>query len=300
VIVKEQLARAPVISPEAPAVLSRGTGFALWALLGFYALARVLTVFPGGTPLLVIIALQVLLPLTFALIHGSNRYGIKGALVFLGLFLLVGNIFENLGVLTGFPFGHYTFTDAMGPKIFQVPILLGVAYVGMGYLSWTLALLITDERRSSLSGSNVFIVPVVASFIMVAWDLSTEPVWSTMARCWTWRDGGAYFGAPVSNFLGWYLTVFVFYQLFAIYVRRRSNPSITLPSGYWRPAVLFYAVCAAGNVLLAVRSHGAVLVADATGRQWKIDEITAASALVSIFTMGAFAVIAWTKNKSYR
>jgi len=41
---------------------------------------------------------------------------------------------SNLGVRTGFPFGHYSFTNLMGPKLFAVPILLGLAYVGMAYM----------------------------------------------------------------------------------------------------------------------------------------------------------------------
>jgi putative membrane protein len=46
---------------------------------------------------------------------------------------------------------------------------------------------------------------------MVAWDLSMDPVWSTVMHSWIWLQGGAYFGVPVSNFLGWYLTVYVIY-----------------------------------------------------------------------------------------
>jgi uncharacterized membrane protein len=200
-----------------------------------------------------------------------------------------------VGVLTGFPFGRYYFTGLMGPKLFLVPVQLGLAYLGMAYLSWTLARVILGGMRKPLDGSQVLTLPLVAAFLMVAWDFSQDPVWSTILRLWIWQRGGAYFGVPVSNFLGWYLTVYVFYQLFALYLRGRSTGPAPLPSSYWRLAILFYAMSAAGNILLAFSHAGPSVVSDPTGAQWKVSDITGACALVSIFVMGAFALMAWVR-----
>jgi uncharacterized membrane protein len=196
----------------------------LWTLLVVYAAARVLQVFPGKIALLAIVALHVLPPMAFAVIHGAVLYRLRGMVTFIAICLFVGSVFENLSIRTGFPFGHYYFTDLMGPKIFAVPILLGFAYVGMAYLSWTLGALILGDPETPLRGHRVVTLPLVASFIMVAWDLSMDPVWSAIMHAWFWRDGGAYFGVPVSNFLGWYLTVYVVYQCFALYLRGRARP----------------------------------------------------------------------------
>jgi len=114
-------------------------------------------------------------------------------------------------------------------------------------------------------------------------------------RAWIWLGGGAYFGVPVTNFLGCYLTVYVIYQLFALFLKGRSIESIPLASDYWRQAVLFYAVSAAGNILLAIPQPVPITVSDASGAQWRVQDITAASALVSIFVMGAFALMAWVR-----
>jgi hypothetical protein len=206
----------------------------------------------------------------------------------------VGNGFENLSIATGFPFGHYYFTELMGPRLFGVPILLGLAYVGMGYLSWTLARVMLRETRRPLLGVRVLTLPMLASFIMVAWDLAMDPIWSTMLHGWIWLKGGAYFGVPVSNFLGWYLTVYVFYQLFALYLRGRATNPHPLPSGYWRVAVIFYGISAAGNVLV-IPPAGLSVVSDPTGAQWSVGNMIGACALVSIFGMGAFAVLAWVR-----
>jgi uncharacterized membrane protein len=268
---------------------------ALWSLIALYAAARILQVFPGKIPMLAVVALHVIPPALFALIHGARFYGSRGILVYVALCVAIGNILENVGVLTGFPFGHYYFTDLMGPKLFHVPILLGLAYVGMSYLSWTLGRLILGGARSPLAGSRVVTLPLIASFIMVAWDLSQDPVWSTVLHAWIWLRGGPYFGVPVSNFLGWYLTVYLIYQSFALYLRGRSTSSDPLPSSHWHQALLFYGVSAAGNLLLIIPQAGPSVVSDPAGAQWKVSDITGASALVSIFVMGAFALLAWVR-----
>lgn len=268
---------------------------ALWALVVVYLGSRFLQVFPL-LPMLVVVVLHVVPPALFALIHGAKLYRLGGIVVFLALCLMVGNIFENLGVRTGFPFGHYFFTDVMWPKFLLVPIFLGLAYAGMAYMSWTLARIILRDTRNALFGAHAITVPVLASCIMVSCDLAMDPVWSTIVRAWVWQQGGRYFGVPLSNFLGWFLTVYVFYQLFALYLRGRSTPSDTLPSNYWSLPVVFYAVSAAGNLLLLIPQPGALLVSDPSGVQWKVSTITATCALVSIFAMGTFALFAWLRR----
>lgn len=271
----------------------------LWSLIALYAAARFLPLIADKVPVPVIAALHIVPPLLFALIHGAALLGRRAILTFFVLFLLIGNVIENLSVVTGFPFGHYYFTDCLGPKLFHVPILLGLAYLGVGYLSWTLALLILGNRnaQNSLAGFRVVALPLAASFPMVAWDFSMDPVWSTIQHCWIWQHGGGYFGVPISNFLGWYFTVYIFYQLFALYLRRRSVGFSPLPIRFWQLAGFFYALCAAGNLLLLLGSPpgGLAVVSDPSGATWNVRDILGASALVSIFTMGAFALFAWVR-----
>lgn len=269
-------------------------GVVLWSLTLIYFGARFLQL-SGRVPLLVVIALHVLTPLTFALLHGAILYRIRGILIFVGLFLLIGNLFENLSVLTGFPFGHYYFTKLMGPKIFNIPIFLGLAYLGMAYLSWTLARLILRTGQGPISGFSLVLVPVLSGLIMTAWDLSQDPSWSTILHLWIWPHGGAYFGVPVSNFLGWYFTNYVIFQTFAFYLLLDRMEGKALPSSYWRLAVLFYGVSAAGNLLRMIPRAGFEVVTDPAGVQWNVRGITTAGALVSIFIMGSFAFVAWLR-----
>ncbi|MBB5327117.1 carotenoid biosynthesis protein [Tunturiibacter gelidoferens] len=262
-------------------------------LLFLYVVGRILQLYADRVPTLLIVALHVLPSATFALLHGSLLYRLRGVMVFTALCLGSGTFFESLSLRTGFPFGHYYFTGLMGPKIFQLPVLLALAYLGMGYLSWVLALAILGNKAEPPRGLRLILLPMIASCMMVAWDLSMDPIWANIDHAWVWKQGGTYFGVPISNFLGWSLTTYVFYQAFALYLRRR--PPLPLPSPLWRLAILFYAASAIGNILLIAQPGTPAVIIDPSGRQWLTAEILRATVLVSLFAMGAFALTAWLR-----
>jgi uncharacterized membrane protein len=266
----------------------------LWAIVALYAaliLLRPLGLIPGSLNA----PLGALLPLGFALLHGSKQYRWRDMLAFTAICLVVSNAFENLSILTGFPFGHYHYGPDLGPKLFLVPVLIGIAYLGVGYLSWTLARLILGGKRPRRE--RTVAVPLIASFIMVSWDLTLDPVASTIGGSWIWRDGGAYFGVPISNFLGWYLTVYVFFQLFALYLGRSparpQRNTIQALQSLWWPVWAMAAATAFRPVLtLLFRPPGSPTVIDPAGVAWNVAAIYGVCALGAIFGMGAFLVLA--------
>jgi uncharacterized membrane protein len=273
---------------------TKRSSFALVAILALYLLGRILEVLPFSTPSTPFVALEILCAFAFALIHGARHYGFGGMLVFTAICLIIGNTIEDIGVATGLPYGHYVFLSLMGPKLLYVPVLLGLAYIGMAYLSWTIARLILGATHARVSGPQFITVPLLASFIMTAWDFAQDPVWSTLLHAWRWFDGGVWFGVPLTNYAGWLLTVFLIYIAFALYLGRTSRISAA-PSPHWRLAVLFYALCALGNVIQLFRPQASDLIADPSGALWHASAILRASALVSIFIMGSFVLTAWLR-----
>ena len=266
-------------------------------MLLLYAIARLLQLYSAVTPSRLIVTLHVLIATRRlpALLHGARTYRLQGSLVFAGLSLGVGALFEILSLRTGFPFGHYHFTGVVGPKLFDLPILLALAYVGMGYVAWFLATIILGPPADSTTPYRLFTLPLLASCIMLAWDLSMEPVWATVFKAWIWENGGPYFSVPLSNFIGWFLTAYVFYQLFALYLRHRE-PSPRLLT-HPRLPIFFYALAAIGNLLLLVPPETALhfpsIVLDASGRPWPLADILAATTVVSMLVMVPFACVAW-------
>jgi putative membrane protein len=275
--------------------VTRGQSFVLWATFLVYVAGRVCQQYPDKIPVLAIVAMQVLTPAIFALVHGKIRYGVRGMLVFTGFCMGVGGVSESLSLRTGFPFGHYVFTGLMGPKVLDLPILLVLAYLGIGYCSWVLGRLILGYRDKPLAGMRVVALPLLAGLIMTAWDLSMDPIWATLDRAWIWRDGGSFYGVPWSNFAGWYLTAFVFYLAFSLYCRAYPGQRKVESPGYWRVAILFYGVCAVGNLLVFRPGLFPAAAVDAAGRQWVTGDILLASVLVSLLGMTPMAVVAWVR-----
>jgi uncharacterized membrane protein len=147
----------------------------LWAVCLLFALYTVATgllpgAVPGGIDGLTLTAFLVV----FALVHGGVRYGWRGILTFVVICLLVSNALENLSILTGFPFGRYTYTDVLGPKLFLVPFIIGGAYAGAGYLSWMVAHVLLGHTGPS-SRLAVWALPLIGAVLMVSWDLSFDP-----------------------------------------------------------------------------------------------------------------------------
>ncbi|HEY1388030.1 MAG TPA: carotenoid biosynthesis protein [Ktedonobacterales bacterium] len=274
-----------------------------WILWGLVALFGVLTLInswliPHSIPTSVL----VLIPVAFALIHGSMRYGWGGILVFVIICLVVSNALENLSILTGFPFGHYHYTDGLGPKLFLVPLLIGPAYISTGYLAWVIGNVLVGDIRRSAGKFTLFATPFIAAFAMVAWDVCLDPTLSTILKFWIWEQGGGYFGVPLSNYLGWFFTVFIFFQLFALYVyfRQPGRADATkLPTWYYAQAITTYAITGAQFILNYLSAHNRT-VTDATGATWQTINIYETAAIVSLFTMIFIAALTAVKLAQQR
>ncbi len=271
-----------------------------WVLIAIYAIVTILrrSFAPNLLPAPIIAPLVTFLPFIFIFVHGSLSYRLRDLLVFAAITLVVSNIFENMSILTGFPFGHYYYTDNLGLKLFLVPVLIGPAYLGTGYLAWTIARVISGATHSRLRGHLTVTVPLLAAIMMVSWDLSFDPIYSTINHAWIWLDGGSYFGVPFSNFLGWLLTTFVFLQLFALYLKGRPNVQSTdeQPSRIQSlQAILFYGLIAMGYLLNSLTRNMSGTVTDPAGMVWRLQDIYAVTGLIAIFTMGAFTILGLVK-----
>jgi len=267
----------------------------IWQSVFFYLMARLSQLWADRLPPLLIVLLHVLPPAVLAMVHGSVLYGRKGVLIYSICCFGIAGFFESLSLRTGFPFGHYYFTDVMGPKLFGLPFLLVLAYLGIGYCSWVLALLTLGYREQRLSGTRAVALPVFAALLMVAWDLAMDAAWATVDRAWIWQSGGAFYGVPVSNFFGWYLTAYLFFQAFALSGGAKLEAAIPLDRSFWRTPILVYFLCATGNLLLFRLPGVPSTVIDASGKRWITQDIFAACAMNSVLLMVPFAVLAWLR-----
>jgi uncharacterized membrane protein len=117
---------------------------------------------------------------------------------------------EVAGVATGRPFGRYSYSERLGPRVAGVPLLAAAAWAIMARPAWVAAGLISSRplRR----------VPLAAA-ALTAWDVYLDP---RMARdgYWTWPGGGRYAGVPATNFAGWFVTGLGIFAVWALMDRR--------------------------------------------------------------------------------
>ena len=257
----------------------------LWAITAVISLGLIITGFVPGIRM-VLIVVQVV----FALLHGARRYGWRGIAVFIVAGLVISNILENLSISTGFPFGNYHYTGS--GKIFQVPWFIGPAYLATGYLAWVVATVLLGDVRRNSPWLTTIGTPVVAAFAMTAWDLSLDPTASTIHQNWIWEDGGGFFGVPLGNFLGWTLTVYLFIQVFALYLRARGPQPGTERdlAGDLQGAVLYLLTTASFFIAYFTEAH--TTVTDAVGNKWQTADIYETSALVTVYGMVFIGLLA--------
>jgi putative membrane protein len=258
----------------------------MWALTAVVLLGLLAAAVVPGITLPLIVA-----QVGFALLHGARRYGWRPIAVFVVAALVISNILENLSIATGFPFGHYHYTGA--GKIFQVPWFIGPAYLATGYLAWVVATVLLGDVHRRSPWLTTIGTPVVAAFTMTAWDLAFDPSRSTINHFWIWENAGGFFGVPLVNFLGWTLTVYLFMQVFALYLRSRgpllAAPDRTTASDL--QGVLLYAATTVSFFTMFV-TGARTTVTDAVGTTWRTGDIYESSVLLTVYGMLFIALLA--------
>ena len=106
---------------------------------------------------------------------------------------------ELLGTTVGVPFGPYRYGDGLGVKwLAHVPVLVPASWFMMALPSFALATRwVTTNRWWRIA---------VAAGLLVSWDLALDPAMSRLMPYWIWGKAGPYYGMPLLNLVGWYVT----------------------------------------------------------------------------------------------
>ena len=214
----------------------------------------------------------------FAVDHSSQRLGWKWTLMLLGSTFLVSLVFESVGVATGWVYGAYAYTDKLGYKFLGlVPVLIPVAWFMMSYPSFIIANRIIPKKQNNWRWR--LSVAAVGAIIMTAWDLAMDPM-MVNGEHWVWKEPGAYFGIPLQNYWGWWLTIFVTFLLFLVVGGLTPTKLESPDPGFERQAVLSYAIAGLSTVIVCLQIG------------------LGGPALVGIFAMLPWVVMGWRMKQS--
>ncbi|MEU8247774.1 carotenoid biosynthesis protein [Nonomuraea sp. NPDC048916] len=204
----------------------------------------------------VVVALLAASAVSFA----AAALGRTRAVAAFGAAVAVGYAAELVGVHTGFPFGAYHYTDALWPQAGGVPLVVALAWGGMGLAAYGIG--------GAVGGRGGVVVGALA---LTAWDLFLDPQMIRLGL-WVWADPGPYRGVPLTNLAGWLLV-----SLLVMVVIRRI-------AGHDRPA---------GTGLVALYTTMAAM--ETLGFAAVFDPPDPLVAAVGGVAMGTFAVVGWRR-----
>lgn len=130
-----------------------------------------------------------------------DTLGWKRSVAFVLVGSLLGASAELLGTTTGIPFGEYSYTTRLGPLILgHVPWFIPLSWYALSILCYDLARRIYSSKLARVLAVAVF---------MILWDVSLDPAMNQGGGTfvfWAYPEGGAFFGMPWSNWIGWFVT----------------------------------------------------------------------------------------------
>lgn len=124
------------------------------------------------------------------------NFSTKFILSFLAI-ALAGFFVEVLGVSTGNIFGSYYYLSFLGPKLFKVPLLIGLNWFLLVYCAS--CLLAPFQMPITWKAIGIAV-------IMLAIDISLE-FFAISNQMWIWTETG---WPPLQNFIAWFIIAFIF------------------------------------------------------------------------------------------
>ena len=177
----------------------------------------------------------------FTILHCALMEGARRTALFFAISAIVSYALEEIGVRTGAVYGFYHYSNMLGSKLGHVPIIIPLAWFMMIYPSWLVARTILEGLRlDSLPGRTA--LAVLGAWVITGWDMVMDPGMAAGGN-WVWEHGGAYFGVPRHNYLGWLLTTFLVYWI-AGWLWREPLPATPWSNLFESLPILVYAAIA--------------------------------------------------------
>ena len=144
------------------------------------------------------IPLALLISAVAVIFFHPGRNQRKDLLVFTVIFIS-GFLAELAGVNTKAVFGNYHYGSSLGPQVFYTPLLIG--------LNWALLIYLTSSVTALLRLPALLSI-LVASFLMIIYDFVLEQV-APLLDMWHWADDRI----PLQNYFVWFVLSVVFHTL---------------------------------------------------------------------------------------
>lgn len=193
--------------------------------------------------------------------------GWRDGMLFVGGLGLYALAIEASAIVTGFPYGHFGYSDLLGYRIFGlVPWTVAFA--------WTPLILGAYAVAANLFG-NSWLRVAATTLIVTLFDVVLDPG-AVLLGFWQYDGGGWFYGVPMSNFAGWLVSGFVGVVIIELLVARFKP---LLPT----PVQLASSVIFIIFFWSAIAAHGGLI----------------APALIGLATFAALVILYFKKHYSF-
>ena len=148
--------------------------------------------------------------ITFILLVINHGHLKNIFIVFASIVIVVSFIVEYLGVNSGLIFGEYEYGEALGLKIGNTPVMIGILWF---ILIYSIGIMINKWS------SSILIKSLIGATFMVLIDIFIEPV-ATELGFWNWLQDVI----PIQNYFAWFVVSLIFFILFFLLPFKRKNP----------------------------------------------------------------------------
>jgi putative membrane protein len=160
-----------------------------WLPLAALVLAQIGYPLAAGPTRATLVVLTVVLGFAGSVGHAVATRGPRAAAALVAAGAGGGLLVEAAGVAWGFPFGTYQYTDALGPRVLGVPVVVPLAWAWMAWPAWVVARHLTRQRPARIG---------LAALGLATWDLFLDPQ-MVAAGYWRWST----VDIPDQNYVGW-------------------------------------------------------------------------------------------------
>ncbi|MEO9108913.1 MAG: carotenoid biosynthesis protein, partial [Jatrophihabitantaceae bacterium] len=157
--------------------------------------------------------------------HAAFTRGLPVAAALLAVTAVPGFAIEVLGVHTGFPFGRYAYSSTLGPRLFDVPIVIALAWTMFAWPAALVARRVFARLPTRALGG---------AWALAAWDLFLDPQ-MVSAGHWRWRFPSPHLpgvdAVPLTNYAGWLLVASVMSLALQMILTRVPDGDDRVPIG---------------------------------------------------------------------
>ena len=172
--------------------------------------------FVSATPINLLISFILLL------LNTELRFNIILLILFCFSF---GMLAEILGVSYGLIFGNYKYGEVLGYKIFNVPVIIGV--------NWCILVFITGTM-SNLFFKNYWKKVLCGIILMIFMDILIEPI-APILDFWKFEGGIT----KLQNYLGWF---FVSFPMLILFNKLKPNVNTSFSFNLYFLQALFFVI----------------------------------------------------------